>query len=100
MPNEPETLKTPELDESKIQETPEDKKMNRIANRSRSEGRKEGKSFRPEPRYVSEGRTFWNGVVQLLASGSSRSRRQSPLRDSWTGQNLPGQKSTRGSNDR
>jgi len=32
MPNEPESLKTPELDESKTSETPEQKKMNRIAN--------------------------------------------------------------------
>ena len=33
MPNEPESIKTPELDESKTSETPEQKKMNRIANK-------------------------------------------------------------------
>ncbi len=34
MPNEPESLKTPELNESKTSETPEQKKMNRIANKA------------------------------------------------------------------
>jgi hypothetical protein len=34
MSNEPESLKTPELDESKTSETPEHKKMNSIANKA------------------------------------------------------------------
>ena len=45
MPNEPETLKTPELDESKIQETPEDKKMNRIANKAAAKAGKRENRF-------------------------------------------------------
>ncbi len=45
MPNEPETLKTPELDESKIQETPEDKKMDRIANEAAAKAGKRENRF-------------------------------------------------------
>ncbi len=45
MPNEPESLKTPERDESKTSETPEQKKMNRIANKLAAKAGKRERLF-------------------------------------------------------
>ncbi len=45
MPNEPESLKTPELDESKTSETPEQKKMNSIANKAAAKAGKRENFF-------------------------------------------------------
>jgi hypothetical protein len=45
MSNEPESLKTPELDESKTQETPVDKELNRIANRAAAKAGKRENFF-------------------------------------------------------
>ena len=45
MANEPESLKTTELDESKTSETPEQKKMNSIANKAAAKAGKRESLF-------------------------------------------------------
>ena len=67
MPNEPENLNPPEPADSTFAETPEQKKINRIANEAAAKAGKRGKGLRPEPRYVPQERTFWNGLNPVLS---------------------------------